>query len=124
MVNAAKIADILSTDAKQFGFHLSDYRFAWDELKKERDAYIARLNGIYTRNLQNSKVSLISGTGSFNSAKEITVGDKVYTADHVVIAVGGKPFLPPIPGVEHAITSDGFFKLGKTLSVILIATFQ
>lgn len=41
---------------------------------------------------------MINGIGSFTSAKEVAVGDKVYTADHIVIAVGGKPNLPAVPG--------------------------
>lgn len=73
-----------------------------------------RLNGIYGRNLANSQVAVIQGAASFSGPKALTVGGKEYTADHILIAVGGQPKVPDIPGAaEHAITSDGFFALEK-----------
>jgi pyruvate/2-oxoglutarate dehydrogenase complex dihydrolipoamide dehydrogenase (E3) component len=47
------------------------------------------------------------GGGDVKNKNEVVVGDKTYTADHVMIAVGGKPRMPDIPGVEHCIDSDG-----------------
>ena len=41
----------------------------------------------------------------------IQVGDVRYTADHVLVATGGKPSVPTLKGAEHCITSDGFFDL-------------
>jgi glutathione reductase (NADPH) len=43
--------------------------------------------------------------------KQIEVNGVSYSADHVLIAVGGKPVIPDIPGAEHCITSDDFFDL-------------
>ena len=110
MWNCASISEIFH-DAQQFGFSVSSYKFDWATLKRYRDAYIARLNGIYSRNLNNSKIDVIEGTASFSGAHEVTVGAEKHTADHILIAVGGKPHLPNIPGIEHCITSDGFFDL-------------
>ena len=42
---------------------------------------------------------------------QVIVDGTIYSADHILVAVGGKPALPAIPGVEHGITSDGFFEL-------------
>ena len=53
----------------------------------------------------------MSGFGTFSGPKEVTVGDKKFTADNLLIAVGGKPVMPDIPGIEHCISSDGFFAL-------------
>ena len=91
-----------------FHFHLfSNYR----DLKVKRDAYIQRLNGIYLNNLSKSKVELIRGEGTFVDKNLVAVGDDVYSADHILIAVGGYPTWPSIPGAEHGISSDGFFEL-------------
>lgn len=90
-------------------------KFNWGEMKKIRDAYVVRLNGIYERNLENSGVTKIDGLASFSGPNEITVdgpdGKRTLTADHIVIAVGGEPLIPEMPGSEHMIDSDGFFEL-------------
>lgn len=61
MYNAATVSEILH-DAGQFGFEINGgYRFNWPALKQARDAYITRLNGIYSRMLGNNKVETING---------------------------------------------------------------
>jgi glutathione reductase (NADPH) len=112
MFNAATVAETLH-DAHHFGFQVGEAKLDWPKLKEARDAYVTRLNGIYVRMLQNSNVSIINGYGSFTSQKAVNVGDKQYSADNIVIAVGGKPVVPTFPGAEHCITSDGFFRLNK-----------
>lgn len=111
MWNAASVSEILHQDAKQFGFDVKGHSFDWARLKKARDAYVTRLNGIYSRLLGNSGVTVIDGFASFSGPKEVTVGEQKYTADHIMIAVGGKPVMPSLPGAEHCISSDGFFAL-------------
>ena len=75
------------------------------------------MNDIYLSNLNKSKVELIEGQAKFVGQNEIAVEhgsqDKsVYTADHILVAVGGYPSWPTsIPGYEHGISSDGFFEL-------------
>lgn len=110
MFNAATVNEMIH-EAKHFGFTVGETTFDWNRLKVSRDAYIARLNGIYQRNLANNKIDVITGSGVFSGPNEVTVGKETYTADNILIAVGGKPFLPNIPGIEHCISSDGFFKL-------------
>jgi len=83
----------------------------WAALVVKRDAYVARLNGIYTRNLDNAGITHVEGFASFVGPKQVQVNGKTYSADHVLIAVGGKPLMPSIPGAEHCISSDGFFDL-------------
>ncbi|TMW58423.1 hypothetical protein Poli38472_009982 [Pythium oligandrum] len=118
MYLAANMGHLLHRDLLYYGFenaeggHLADKTtFHWDKLKERRDAYVARLNGIYSRNLANSKVEHIQGTATFNSKGNVEVDGKELLAKNVLIAVGGKPHIPDIPGKEHCIDSDGFFEL-------------
>ena len=97
--------------ASQYGFDTSLNGFNWTELKQNRDAYIERLNGIYANNLVNNGVDHIEGKATFIDPHTIQVGNKKITAERFLIATGGKPSIPDIPGAEHGITSDGFFEL-------------
>merc|ERR1711936_558943 len=85
--------------------------FDWAKLVEKRNAYVERLNGIYQRNLDNSGVELIKGWGKFGGENKVNVDGTIYSADHILVAVGGKPTFPAVPGAEHGITSDGFFEL-------------
>ena len=94
-----------------YGFDISREGFRWPVLKRARDAYVKRLNGIYGRRLDEEGVARFEGTARFVGARTVTVGDMRLSADHVVIGTGGVPMLPSTPGAEHGITSDGFFEL-------------
>ena len=95
MFNAAAISEVLHDSAEQFGFTVDSYKFDWNKLKVARDAYISRLNGIYSKMLKNNKVEIYEGIGTFTGPKEVTVGNQKITAEHILIAVGGKPYMPP-----------------------------
>jgi glutathione reductase (NADPH) len=114
MYNAAHIMECLH-DAPLYQYSGADgVSLDWGALKTARDNYVTRLNGIYGRNLDGSGVTKLEGLASFKSAKEVSVGGETYTADHVLVAVGGKPTMPAdLPGVEHCISSDGFFLLDE-----------
>ena len=112
MWNAAQIAHA-AHDAVHYGFDLTLSGHDWGALRVARDAYITRLNGIYERNLANRKVELVRGHAAFAGPNEVRVGDRLLEAPHVVIATGGRPSVPPIPGAGHGITSDGFFELAE-----------
>lgn len=92
-----------------FGSCFSFYR------KKRRDAYIVKLNGIYERGLTNAGVGKIIGDATFAGAHTLSVTNdgntQSVTADKILIAVGGRPNMTPIPGIEHCISSDGFFEM-------------
>ncbi|TMW61929.1 hypothetical protein Poli38472_010992 [Pythium oligandrum] len=85
--------------------------FDWTNMKNKRDAYIARLNGIYERNVGNAGIDLVSGIATVVGKDQIKVGDQVFTGKNILVAVGGVPAMPAIPGIEYAIDSDDFFKL-------------
>jgi glutathione reductase (NADPH) len=110
MWNAAQIAHS-AHDAAEYGFDLDLRGLDWAALKRHRDAYVLRLNGIYERNLANRKVDFVRGQGRLESPGTVCVGDSRYTAEQVVIATGGTPAVPAVPGAEWGITSDGFFEL-------------
>ena len=81
-------------------------------IKAKRDAYVTRLNGIYANNLANSDVTFVEGDARFTGPKTVAVGDRTLTGKSVLIAVGGRPSVPDIPGAaELGITLDGFFEL-------------
>ena len=111
MWNAATLNEQLH-EAHHFGIEVGSVKFDWAKIKAYRDAYITRLNGIYSRMLGNNKIDVVQGTAAFTGERELTVdGKEVYTADHILVAVGGRPNMPNIKGIEHAINSDGFFAL-------------
>lgn len=111
MWNAANMAWGLN-HAADYGFRLGDgFRLDWADLHQRREAYIERLNGIYLRNLEKEGVALIEGFARFVDERILEVDGKRYSADHIIIATGGRPKRPDIPGAELLIDSDGFFAL-------------
>ncbi|CAL1542980.1 unnamed protein product [Lymnaea stagnalis] len=110
MYNTALHAEFLH-DHKGYGFDVDIKAFDWRRIKKSRDDYIKRLNGIYESNLEKSQVEKIEGHGILTSDKTVEVNGQKYEADHILIATGGRPIVPNIPGAEYGITSDGFFEL-------------
>jgi glutathione reductase (NADPH) len=110
MWNAAGMALALK-DANDYGFDIAAGPSDWAELKRKRDAYVLRLNGIYERNLAAKGVSYVRGAARFVDAHTVEVNGQHLHARHVVIATGGKPAMPQIPGAELGISSNGFFEL-------------
>ncbi len=111
MWNAAHLAHALE-DAAGYGFDVTLHGHDWAALKSGRDAYVRRLNGIYQRNLERKSIHWARATGRFTGANEIaTDGGETLCADHVLIATGGYPVVPNLPGADLGITSDGFFDL-------------
>ena len=112
MFCASNLREEIMQDAADYGLSVTgDVTFDWKGFTKKREAYIERLNGIYQRNLDNSKVEIIKGLAKFVGDKRVQVDGTVYSADHILVAVGGRPLVPDIPGAELGITSDGFFEL-------------
>jgi glutathione reductase (NADPH) len=110
MWNAAHIAEAIE-DAPGYGFAPLEPQLDWAALKSARDAFVQRLNGIYERNLAARKVDLVRGHAILTAPGEITVGGEAYRGREIVIATGGIPEVPSIPGVELGMNSDGFFEL-------------
>ncbi len=98
-------------DAAAYGWTVEGARFDWQQLIAAKDKEIDRLNGIYERLLGNAGVTAFHDRAVLEDAHTVRVGDKVVTAEKMLIATGGTPTLPPIPGIEHAITSNEAFHL-------------
>lgn len=110
MWNGATLAHAIE-HAEDYGFELSGYQFHWPKLKQARDIYIQNLNAHYRTSLQDNHVSLIQGQARFIDPHTVEVEGERYTAEHILIATGGRPVVPEIPGADFGITSDGFFEL-------------
>ncbi|HEX6979971.1 MAG TPA: glutathione-disulfide reductase [Alphaproteobacteria bacterium] len=101
-------------DAAGYGWTVDGARLDWAKLIAAKDRELDRLNGIYVKMLNDSGVRILEGHAQFVDAHTVEMGGRRYTAKHVLIATGGRPELPAIPGVEHVITSDEALDL-KTL---------
>ncbi|MDP4537002.1 glutathione-disulfide reductase [Alkalimonas collagenimarina] len=94
-----------------YGFQLEQQGFQWKTLVQNRQAYIERIHGGYQRGFASNGVEFIEGFARFVNANTVEVNGELITADHITIAVGGRPSRPDIPGAELGIDSDGFFAL-------------
>jgi glutathione reductase (NADPH) len=110
MWNGAELGGALP-DAREYGFAVAGTGHDWGALKGRRDHYVTRLNDIYAANLARHNVELLRARASFLDAHTVSAAGRTLSAPHVIIATGGRPQLPPVPGAELGITSDGFFEL-------------
>ncbi|MEZ5447842.1 MAG: glutathione-disulfide reductase [Thiolinea sp.] len=99
--------------AKDYGFDVQIGELDWSRLVTKRENMIGGINDWYYDYLNESGVELIEGAARFVDAKTLEVDGETYTAEHIVIATGGRPAPVPddLPGAEYAISSDGFFEL-------------
>jgi len=100
-------------DAAGFGWTLGARSFDWARLLANKDREIERLNGVYARLLDSAGVTRIEGRARLLDAHTVQVGERSYSAENVLIAVGGWPSVPHIPGIELALTSNEMFELGE-----------
>jgi glutathione reductase (NADPH) len=98
-------------EAQGYGWSAVESTLDWPYMVKAVNDEVTRLNGIYGRMLDGSKVELFQGHGKFVDPHTIAIGEQVVTAEKVLIAVGGKPVKPDFPGAEYTITSDDIFTL-------------
>jgi glutathione reductase (NADPH) len=110
MWNAAELGSALH-DAREYGFRIDEAGHDWPPLRHKRDVYITRLNDIYAANLARRNIELLRGRAAFIDPRTVGVAGRRLSAPHIVIATGGRPLLPDIPGAGLGITSDGFFEL-------------
>ena len=98
-------------DAKGFGWNTTQPKFDWATLRDNKKDEIARLNGIYDGMLDGAGVTVINGRARFVDAHTVEVAGQRYTAERILIATGGWPYIPDIPGKEHAVSSNEIFDL-------------
>ena len=100
-------------DAAGFGWQVGARSFDWSRLIANKDKEIARLEGIYRRLLADAGVEALDGRARLLDAHRVQIGEKVVSAETILIATGGTPSLPPGPGWEHAVTSNECFHLER-----------
>lgn len=109
----ANIAEALHKYAPDYGFDVDVKGFDFAKLVASRSAYIERIHTSYNNVLAKNNVDVITGYARFIDAHTVEVNGERITADHIVIAVGGKPARPDIKGAEYGIDSDGVFELNE-----------
>jgi glutathione reductase (NADPH) len=98
-------------DAAGFGWTVKPEHFDWEKLIGNKNKEILRLNGIYESLISNAGAKLFDGRATLVDPHTVSVNGQKITAERILVAVGGWPFVPDIPGKEHAITSNEAFFL-------------
>ena len=98
-------------DANAFGIPTERGVTDWPRLVQGRRDYIARINEYWDGYVVDCGITRIEGEARFVDARTVEVDGRQYSADHIVVATGGQPIVPPLPGADLGITSDGFFAL-------------
>ncbi|MNJ11452.1 Glutathione amide reductase [compost metagenome] len=119
LVYGAHFADDFE-QAAGFGWSLEDAQFDWGQLIANKNREISRLNGIYRNLLVNSGVTLLEGHAKLTGAHEVEVDGQRYSAEHILIATGGWPQIPDIPGKDLAISSNEAFFLKDLPKRVLV----
>jgi len=108
---AAQVAEAIQAYGPDYGFDAVVQGLDWGRLIANRSAYIARIHASYETVLRKNQVQVVRGMARLCDARSVAVNGDIYTADHVLIATGGRPVRPAIPGAAFGIDSDGFFAL-------------
>ena len=106
--------------AKEYGWSTEAPQLNWAFQRERRNKEVQRLSAIYQKLLDDSGVHTVNATAVFEKEKVVQAGGKLYTAPHILIAVGGTPYRPSLPGVEHTLVSDDVFQLEKQPSSLLV----
>src|SRR5690242_10045559 len=109
-------------DAAMFGWDVPKCKFDWTVLRDNVLAEVSRLKGAYTETLKSHKVTIFNERATVAGPNSVRLASgKEVTADKILIATGARPVMPPIEGIEHAISSNEVFHLEKLPKRILIA---
>ncbi|OOR93502.1 glutathione-disulfide reductase [Moraxella caviae] len=116
MFYGAQIAEAINSYAPDYGFDVEVKNFDFAKLVESRQAYISRIHTSYNNVLGKNNVDVLNGFAKFVDAKTLEVSyadgtSELVTADHILIATGGRPSRPNIKGAEYGIDSDGVFAL-------------
>jgi glutathione reductase (NADPH) len=119
LVYGAHFADDFE-QAAGFGWSSGEPQFDWPTLIANKNREIQRLNGIYRNLLVNSGVTLLEGHARLTGPHEVEINGQRHSARHILIATGGWPQAPDIPGKELAITSNEAFFLEQLPKRVLV----
>lgn len=107
-------------DAHGFGWDVRPSGFEWQRLIENKNKEISRLNGIYESLLNNAGAKIYNGRATLVDPHTVSVNNEQITAERILVAVGGWPFVPEIPGSEHAITSNEAFFLPELPNRVVV----
>jgi glutathione reductase (NADPH) len=108
-------------DAAGFGWTVGETSFDWLKLRAAKEAEITRLEGLYAANLQTAGVTLFHQRATVTSPHSVRLADdREFTTKHILIATGGTPFVPDIPGGHLAITSNEVFDIDRLPKRVVI----
>jgi glutathione reductase (NADPH) len=109
-------------DARGFGWTCEAQNFDWPSLIHNVKREVDRLNGVYTRTLEKAGVDRFLTRAALKSPHEIALADRdgVLTAKTILVATGGHPVIPDVPGREHLISSNECFELERLPGSIAI----
>ncbi len=119
LVYASEFASAF-TDAEGFGWSAPETEHDWGALIAAKDKELDRLHGIYVNMLNNAKVQIFEARGVVVDPHTVEVGGKRYTAENILVAVGGWPETPKLPGIEHVISSNEALDLKERPKRIVI----
>ncbi len=106
--------------AQGYGWSIADPQFDWQQFQAHKNREIDRLQDVYRDLLKNSRVQLISGRARLLDAHSVQVGERTYKCERILIATGGWPWIPNIPGKEWTVTSNDMFSLKRLPKRLLI----
>jgi glutathione reductase (NADPH) len=104
-----------------FGWTLGETAFDWSCLITNKNTEIARLHSVYRQRLEKSGATIIGGQAKLLDAHTLAVDSRHYSAERILIATGGWPYVPDIPGKQHVVTSNELFfldQLPKRISIV------
>jgi glutathione reductase (NADPH) len=107
-------------DAAGYGWSVGQRAVDWTKLIANKDKEINRLNHVYRKLLEDSGVTIIDSRAEISDPHTVLVDGKKITAKYILVAVGGWPIVPKLPGSEHAITSNEAFYLPTLPKKVII----
>jgi len=106
--------------ASGYGWTVGKSTFNWPSLIQNKNQEIGRLQAVYGNQLQQSGAEIITGRAHLLDAHTVVVDKQKYSAERIVIATGGWPSVPDIPGKQHVLTSNEMFFLTQLPKSIVI----
>ena len=118
MFYGAQVAEAINNYAPAYGFDVEVKKFDYAKLVESRQAYIGRIHTSYNNVLAKNNVDVLNGFARFKDTKTIEVSyadgsTELVTAEHILIATGGRPSIPAVKGAEYGIDSNGVFALNE-----------
>ncbi|GIW41842.1 MAG: glutathione reductase [Candidatus Binatia bacterium] len=106
--------------ARSYGWHAGSPSFRWEELVRNKDREIRRLNEVYRDLLRRAGVDYVEGKAVLAGPHEVLVGSRRIRSRFVLVATGSRPWRPSVPGIEHTVTSDDVFSLPARPDTVLV----